>query len=222
MEHSEQTTIHRQSDREEGWEDTSVVIDLLKRLRQTTEYEPRVIPREWIGQILAAARWTSSLYNNQPWHFVVVAERDAHRELQEAVWQARKKLKRWRFLLSLFRKPLRDGAFKASLRKATSAQQVIFDHTVVILSCFDASKPEALAATAMALNDMALEATRLGMACAFSSATRGLESLKGCKEALGVPKGYEIFVSLMVGFPKRGTGATKAARKEVAEIAHWI
>ena len=209
-------------DREVGWEDTSVVIDLLKQLRHTTEYEPRVIPREWIGQILAAGRWSSSIYNSQPWHFIVVADRAAHRELQDAVWRARKRLKRWRFILAIFNKSLRDPSFKASLNKAKAPGQVIFDHTVVILSCLNPSKPEAVASTAMALNNMALEATRLGMGCAFSSATRSLNFIKGYPEVIGVPGGYKIFVSLMVGFPKRGTDLHKSARKEVMEISHWI
>ena len=43
MENFGQTVITRYSDREVGWEDTSALIDLLKRLRQTTEFEPRVI-----------------------------------------------------------------------------------------------------------------------------------------------------------------------------------
>ena len=222
MENFGQTVITRYSDREVGWEDTSALIDLLKRLRQTTEFEPRVIPREWISQILAACRWSSSLYNNQPWHFVVVADRQAHRALQDAVWQARKKLRRWRWIFGLFNKSLRDPLFKASLKKAISPQQVIYDHTVVILSCIDSSKPEALASTPMALNNMALEATRLGMACALSSATRSLNLIKGYGESIGVPPGYRIFVGLMVGFPKRGTDVPKSPRKEVMEISHWI
>ena len=222
MEESLQTVNTRYSDREVGWEDTSVVIDLIKRLRQTAEFEPRVIPREWISQVLAAARWSSSLYNSQPWHFVVVADRNAHRVLQEAVWQARQKLRRWRMILGLFNKSLRDPSFKASLKKAKSPQQVIFDHTVMILSCIDPSKPEAIASTAMALNNMALEATRLGMACALTSATRSLNYVKGYAESIGVPAGFRIFVGLMVGFGKRGADVAKSPRKEVMEISHWI
>ena len=222
MEGNEQTVITRYSDREVGWEDTSMVIDLLKQWRHTTEYEPRVIPREWLTQILAAARWSSSIYNSQPWHFIVVADRAVHRQLQDAVWQARKKLRRWRFLLGFFKKSLRDPGFKTSLKKANAPQRVIFDHTVVILSCMDPSKPEAMPSTAMALNNMALEATRLGMGCALTSATQSLRFVKGYAESIGVPAGHEIFLGLMVGFPKRGVDVPKGARKEVMEISHWV
>ncbi len=217
-----ETSVERFQDREVGWEDASDIIGLLKAMRHTNAYEPRVIPREWIGQILAAGRWSSSLYNNQPWYFVVVADREAHLAFQDLVWEARLKFKRWRPLLGFFNKALRDPSLKESLKRTTSPQQVIFDHTVAIVACVNPQKPEAAASCAMALNNMALEATRLGMGCAFTSATQSLNHLKGAKEALGVPQGYRFFVSLMVGFPKRGAEFAKSARREISEISHWV
>lgn len=219
---SQETAVNRLRDMEVGWEDASGLIDLLKGLRHTTEFEPRVIPREYVNQILAAGRWSSSLYNSQPWYFVVVAGRPAHKILQDMVWAARMKLRRLRPFLSLAMKFLRDPQFKASLKKAKAPQQVIFDHTVAIVSCIDASKPEAAASTAMALNNMALEATRLGMGCAFTSSTQSLNLLKQAGKEFGVPEGYRFFVGLMVGFPKRGLEVSKGQRREIAEISHWV
>ena len=217
-----ETTVNRFLDVEVGWEDSSEVIGLLKAMRHTTQFEPRVIPKEFIQQILAAARWSSSLYNNQPWYFVVVADRAAHRALQERVWEARKKLSRWRPLLALFLKPLRDAQLQASLKKAQSPEEVIFDHTVVMLCAIDIAKPEAMASASVALNNMALEATRLGMGSAFVSATRSLNHLKPAAQEFGLPEGYRFFVSLMVGFPKRDARLVKGMRKEVTEISHWM
>ena len=222
MENCQETTVHRQSDREVGWEDASGIIDLLKQLRHTTEYEPRIIPREWITQVLAAGRWSSSIYNSQPWFFLVIAQRESHRALQDAVWKARKKLRRWRFFLGWFKKSLKDPLFVSSLKKAKTPQQVIFDHTVAIVSCIDTSRPEAASSTSMALNNMALEATRFGMGCAFSSATQSLNLLRGAADSFGLPEGYRFFVSLMLGFPKRGRDFPKGSRKEITEISHWI
>ncbi len=217
-----ETTINRFLDVEVGWEDASEVTSLLKAMRHTTQFEPRVIPKEFIQQILAAARWSSSLYNNQPWYFVVVADRLSHKVLQQRVWEARKKLSRWRPLLALFSKPLRDAQFKASLKKTRSPEEVIFNHTVVMLCAIDVAKPEAMASASAALNNMALEATRLGMGSAFVSATRSLNFLKLAAQEFGLPQGYEFFVSLMVGFPKRDARFVKGPRKEVAEISHWM
>jgi nitroreductase len=53
------------------------MIETLRTVRQIRQYTTDPVPDEVIAQILQVARWTGSSKNSQPWHFVVVRDRDA-------------------------------------------------------------------------------------------------------------------------------------------------
>ncbi|HEV2249036.1 MAG TPA: nitroreductase family protein [Candidatus Limnocylindria bacterium] len=53
------------------------MIETLRTVRQIRQYAPDPVPEEVIAQLLQVARWTGSSKNSQPWHFVVVRDRDA-------------------------------------------------------------------------------------------------------------------------------------------------
>lgn len=52
-------------------------------------YQERPIPEDLIGRIVDVARLTGSSMNGQPWHFVVVTDRDTLRRLGEVVTTGR-------------------------------------------------------------------------------------------------------------------------------------
>jgi nitroreductase len=49
--------------------------------REVRSFLPTKVPRETIVQILEAGRWSGSSRNRQPWHFVVVTDRQRLRQL---------------------------------------------------------------------------------------------------------------------------------------------
>ena len=51
------------------------------RVRQVRRYSPEPVPDDAVAQLLEIARWTGSWANSQPWHFVVVRDRDALRRI---------------------------------------------------------------------------------------------------------------------------------------------
>jgi nitroreductase len=53
------------------------MIEKLRTVRQIRQYAPEPVPDDVIAQLLQVARWTGSSKNSQPWHFVVVRDRDA-------------------------------------------------------------------------------------------------------------------------------------------------
>jgi nitroreductase len=59
------------------------VFEAIKTMLAVREYQPRPVPDEVVMQIVEAARLTGSARNTQPWHFVVVRERDNLRRLGE-------------------------------------------------------------------------------------------------------------------------------------------
>src|SRR2546428_5111271 len=59
------------------------MIDTLRRVRQIRQYGPEPVPDDVVARLLEVARWTGSSKNSQPWHFIVVRDRDALRRISE-------------------------------------------------------------------------------------------------------------------------------------------
>jgi len=59
------------------------VIRQLNRVRQTRQYRPEPIPDDLVNELLEVARWTGSSRNTQPWHFVVVTDREQMRQISQ-------------------------------------------------------------------------------------------------------------------------------------------
>jgi nitroreductase len=61
----------------------SLLIEQLRTVRQIRQYAPDPVRGDVVAQILQVARWTGSSKNSQPWHFVVVRDRDALRQISQ-------------------------------------------------------------------------------------------------------------------------------------------
>jgi nitroreductase len=52
------------------------ITTFLRSLRSVRRFSPQAIPDEVLLDVLEVARWTGSSKNTQPWHLIVVRERD--------------------------------------------------------------------------------------------------------------------------------------------------
>ena len=59
------------------------MIEQLRTVRQIRQYAADPVPDDVIMHLLQVARWTGSSKNSQPWHFVVVRDRDALKRISE-------------------------------------------------------------------------------------------------------------------------------------------
>jgi nitroreductase len=57
------------------------VADALRTLLAVRQYQDRPVPEATVQRIVEAARLTGSAMNAQPWHFIVVQERETLRQL---------------------------------------------------------------------------------------------------------------------------------------------
>jgi nitroreductase len=57
------------------------VFDAVRTVLAVREYQDKPIPSDTIQRIVAAAHLTASSQNKQPWHFIVIEDRDTLREL---------------------------------------------------------------------------------------------------------------------------------------------
>jgi nitroreductase len=61
------------------------VFDAVRTVLAVREFQDKPIPDDVLGRIVEAARLSASASNRQPWHFVLVTERDNLRELGRLV-----------------------------------------------------------------------------------------------------------------------------------------
>jgi len=58
-------------------------VEELRRVRQARRFRPEPVPDEVLNRLLEVARWTGSSRNTQPWHFVVVTDKEMLRQISE-------------------------------------------------------------------------------------------------------------------------------------------
>lgn len=57
--------------------------DVMRHVRQARQYKPDPVPQSAIDELLEVARWTGSSRNTQPWHFIVIDDKDQLKALSE-------------------------------------------------------------------------------------------------------------------------------------------
>jgi nitroreductase len=57
--------------------------EIIRTVRQVRQYKPDPVPEDVLKELLEVARWTGSSRNTQPWHFVVITDKDVLRQVSE-------------------------------------------------------------------------------------------------------------------------------------------
>lgn len=63
--------------------DENTVTAELKDVRQSRQYTPDPVPEEVLNELLEVARWTGSSRNTQPWHFIVITDKEMMRQISQ-------------------------------------------------------------------------------------------------------------------------------------------
>lgn len=63
-------------------------MQVVRRRRSIRKYKPDHVPEEVLKEILEAGRLAPSAANRQPWHFIVVSDRDRKEQMQIPGWVA--------------------------------------------------------------------------------------------------------------------------------------
>ncbi|MBA2277357.1 MAG: nitroreductase family protein [Chloroflexia bacterium] len=61
----------------------SDVLREMRKVRQARLYGPDAVPDDVVAELLEIARWTGSSRNTQPWHFIVVTDKEQLRQISE-------------------------------------------------------------------------------------------------------------------------------------------
>ncbi len=57
--------------------------EALRKVRQARQYRPDSVPDDVLHELLEIARWTGSSRNTQPWHFIVVTDKELLRQISQ-------------------------------------------------------------------------------------------------------------------------------------------
>jgi nitroreductase len=64
-------------------ENANAVVEEIRTVRQARLYHPTPVPDAVLTQLLEVARWTGSARNTQPWHFIVIRDRQTLKALSD-------------------------------------------------------------------------------------------------------------------------------------------
>jgi nitroreductase len=148
--------------------------DLIKRRWSPRAFSDQQIEAEKLHMLLEAARWAPSSNNEQPWRFII-ANKDHETE--------------WNRLLACLVEGNRKWAYRAP----------VLILSVASLNFQDDSTPNrhALHDTGMAVENLVLQATALGLA---THQMAGFDVEKA-RADLKIPSGYEPVAMIAVGYP---------------------
>jgi nitroreductase len=201
-------------------EDTDAIA-LLERTTHALAFAPGPLPPMALRRIAEAGRLAPSLYNTQPLRFVVVRDPEAYERLRAGCAKSRDTFVKARKFFAMMNKRLSNPAFVAGLERQLTGD-VLPAHGAAIVTLQDDALTESIEACACALMAMQLEATACGLASALTSWTRGLSFQKDMVEMLGVPPGFKIFTSLVVGNPVKPLVRGPKARRPFDDAVTWI
>jgi nitroreductase len=63
--------------------ETHAMIEQMRTVRQARRYRSDPVSEEALADLLEVARWTGSSRNTQPWHFIVVRDKETLRQISQ-------------------------------------------------------------------------------------------------------------------------------------------
>jgi nitroreductase len=202
-------------------DDLPGALALLERTTHARQFAGGALPPMALRRVVDAGRNAPSLFNTQPVRFVVVRDPEKYERLRAGCNASRDTFMKMRGVFGRLNKRLRQPQYEAGLQRQAQGD-VLPPGGVAIVVLQDDAFPESSEACACALMAMALEATACGLASQLTSWTRGLAFQKELVALLGVPKGFKIFTSLVVGNPIEPLTPRRKERRSLDDAVRWL
>ena len=177
------------------------VHDLILERRSTLAFSDRALDAEDLRSLLEAARWASSSYNQQPWHFFV-ASRDEPAEFER----------------------LLGCLAPANALWARRAPVLMLSVAKLTFDANGAPNRHALHDTGQAAANLSLQATALGLSVHQMG---GFDAARA-REEFSIPEGFEPVAALAVGHPgdpeelPEGLKARELAPRTRRELSEFV
>ncbi len=181
------------------------VFEAIRTILAVRSYADRPIPREVLLRILEAGRLSASAENAQPWHFILIQNRDMLRRLGAVTGagphspESLASIRAWGI-------PLQRIGAGPYIADAQAAIVVVTDRTIFGFS--DGSR---------AIQNMLLAAWAEGVGGNWVGFGGG--GLDPLKPVFGIPDELDVMGVLPLGYPSKPVGQGKKKRKPLADVA---
>ena len=197
------------------------VLDAIRQRRSIRRYTDEPVSREHLETIIQAGRFAPSAENRQPWRFIVITDRDTIARLSTKIREGLRRLLKYRFIVQLWLKELRNrDVLKLLYGAAHARQDIIFFDAPAVIFIVTTDLLFNDESCACAAQNMMLAAHALGL----GSCWIGFASVLGLKKTMlrdiGVPEDYHIAATLVVGHPKGNP--QPPMRNPMADVINWI
>ncbi len=196
------------------------LLDLLRKRRNIRRFKPEPIPDEYVDKIIEAARWAPSGANSQPWEFIVVRKQELRDKIIELIKE--------QHALSSKMEAVREPELRMRLAPPGYVRAPVF-----IILCGDTRTKDAYplyttlvrgsaiftSSLASAFLQMALAVTALGLGAQWVSAIANPYVQSLTRDLLGIPREFEIYDMLAVGYPDAEPRARLV--RERSEMVHY-
>lgn len=173
----------------------------LQNLRESCRvYKDTKVPRELLTELVEVARFSPSGCNSQPWHFIIVDEKEAHDKVVEAFDD--------------------DGLTGCPWGDKVPAFIVICEEKAKLMPGVAehyGSQHFAQMDIGMAAMAICYEATALGLGTCMI----GTINQEKIKKSLGIPEDKIVRLVITVGYPATNNGPRKKIRKNLDEILSY-
>ncbi|HLE72551.1 MAG TPA: nitroreductase family protein [Vicinamibacteria bacterium] len=192
----------------------------LRKRRTVREFSDRPVPREILEQCLLTAGAAPSGANQQPWHFVVVADPDLKKRIREAAEAEEREFYGGR---------APDDWLEALSHLGTDEHKPFLEvgpYLIVIFAQNHGVHPDGSKVKHYYVTESVGIATGMLIAAVHNaglvSLTHTPSPMGFLNEILGRPSHERPFLILVVGYPKEGARVPKITKKELPEIATFL
>ena len=179
----------------------SKILEIIKKRRSVRDYSSREVEEEKLQAILESARFAPSSCNSQPWHFIVVKDKEKIRQLSTSVLVGEKIIGYYASNKFISGAPIIIVAC-ANPHPVTHSAAKIIGMDLLMLDM------------GIAVEHMALTAADIGLGTCWL----GYYSEKTVKKILAVPRGTRVAALLSLGYPSDPAKLKEQKRKPLKEI----
>ncbi len=198
------------------------VFEIMQTTRAMRRLKPDPVPDELIFKILKAGQAAASGGNTQRWRFLVLKDPAKKKAVQVYYKRLFDESVGPRYRSS----PPPPGSDPARYQRQHAAVEYLTDHyheaPVWIVACLEGESPNRTAGSSIypAVQNMILATRALGLGTTLT--TRHTLYEKEVDAALGVPKGYQSYAILPIGWPMGRFGPVgRGPLKEVVYLDNW-
>jgi nitroreductase len=165
-------------------------MDIIHYRRSVRSFTDQPIEPEKIEQLLRAAMQAPSAHNQQPWHFLVITEKEMLLKIRET------------------------SPYAKMFLEATAAIIVLMDKTNLKRSIM---APQDLSAATM---NILLKATELGIGSCWCGVHPNPDRMNSLTEVIQAPESKEVFSLIALGYPKNDDAFRIVDRFDASKVSY--